>query len=622
MSSEIEKILLDFKETKPGDKIVIDKILQKDEQFGQPYLPIKLIGEVIKNGKNKKIHVGIEGEEEIQKLIRQIKNEYQEGIDFEFVAPNLVKQGGGGVQKGDQEENDVYYRIGDNSVEYDSLDYVTKGIYRHTNNSLGPNKWYIPGTEIIGRFHPECAKKNFAEKGQSNENNTRIKEKILRNLDKISFDQAGHLANAELLKRPYEYGTERKEKIEAKIQQIENQLRTETNPTKRQELTNEIQKLNQELAATKPSPKGTFPDRNSVPITYWIKASPYAIRLDKLIRDYLNTLFPDIVQLKIEYTKNNIFIYLHIAEISLVLGENNEKLDKLMKEMYRIINNEEVALKVNLVEVKNIYTQAQSIANLLASQLRKRSPSRLVLRNLLNKLSLEREVKGAKIQVGGRLDGGEIAQQRKLVLKKMPLSTIDSNIEVGRAEVITTYGKIEEVKKKKNEVLGKELEIFVGKLDNIRSNRISLEAVRGLMVDYQHGKKPLKSVASLRISPNHELVIQPFEPKIIPQITKKILDSQLGYKVERNTKEEVCFVLSPLTEEIRGQLIRKVNLITEEGKSALRRVRENFRNLVKKDDRFSRDQKRNYEAQVDKIFKEYQDKLITAEKKKIQELSS
>ncbi|CAJ0824605.1 22183_t:CDS:2, partial [Entrophospora sp. SA101] len=258
------------------------------------------------------------------------------------------------------------------------------------------------------------------------------------------------------------------------------------------------------------------------------------------------------------------------------------------------------ALKVNLVEVKNIYTQAQSIANLLASQLRKRSPSRLVLRNLLNKLSLEREVKGAKIQVGGRLDGGEIAQQRKLVLKKMPLSTIDSNIEVGRAEVITTYGKI----------------------DNIRSNRISLEAVRGLMVDYQHGKKPLKSVASLRISPNHELVIQPFEPKIIPQITKKILDSQLGYKVERNTKEEVCFVLSPLTEEIRGQLIRKVNLITEEGKSALRRVRENFRNLVKKDDRFSRDQKRNYEAQVDKIFKEYQDKLITAEKKKIQELSS
>ena len=43
------------KETKPGDKIVIDKVLKKDEEFGQPYLPIKLIGEIIRHGQNKKI---------------------------------------------------------------------------------------------------------------------------------------------------------------------------------------------------------------------------------------------------------------------------------------------------------------------------------------------------------------------------------------------------------------------------------------------------------------------------------------------------------------------------------------------------------------------------------------
>jgi len=37
-------------------------------------------------------------EKEIQELIQQIKNEYQEGVDYEFVAPNIVKQGGGGVR--------------------------------------------------------------------------------------------------------------------------------------------------------------------------------------------------------------------------------------------------------------------------------------------------------------------------------------------------------------------------------------------------------------------------------------------------------------------------------------------------------------------------------------------
>ena len=65
-----------------------------------------------------------------------------------------------------------------------------------------------------------------------------------------------------------------------------------------------------------------------------------------------------------------------------------------------------------------------------------------MLRNILGKLSFEREVKGAKIQIKGRLDGSEIAKTKKIVQGKMPLSTIDSNIEVGRTEVTTTYGKI------------------------------------------------------------------------------------------------------------------------------------------------------------------------------------
>ena len=44
------------KEVEPGDKIVFDKIIQRDEEFGQPYLKVRVIGEVIKNGQNKKIH--------------------------------------------------------------------------------------------------------------------------------------------------------------------------------------------------------------------------------------------------------------------------------------------------------------------------------------------------------------------------------------------------------------------------------------------------------------------------------------------------------------------------------------------------------------------------------------
>lgn len=167
----------------------------------------------------------------------------------------------------------------------------------------------------------------------------------------------------------------------------------------------------------------------------------------------------------------------------------------------------------------------------------------------------------------------------------------------------------------------KELKIFLGKLDKIRSNRISLEIIRELMIDYRGERKPLKILASLSISPTRELIIRVLEPKIIPVITKKILDEQLGYKLERTNREEICFSLLPTTREIRVKLIQNVKEITEAGKVAFRQVRQEIRDLIKKNSTFSRDQKRNYENQTDKLIKDYQDKLIAAEEKKLRELN-
>ena len=180
----------------------------------------------------------------------------------------------------------------------------------------------------------------------------------------------------------------------------------------------------------------------------------------------------------------------------------------------------------------------------------------------------------------------------------------------------------EVIKQKKTMVLEKELEVFIGKLERIRGNRISLEAIRGLMVNYQNERKPLKAIANLRISPNYELVARAFEPKMTPVISKTILDNQLGYKVERSTKEEVAFTLTPITTQIKEKLIKEVKLITEEGKKSFRLVHQDLKNWTKKESHLSQDQKKNYEKQADKLVKDYQDKLVAAEEKKIKELSS
>jgi ribosome recycling factor len=141
-------------------------------------------------------------------------------------------------------------------------------------------------------------------------------------------------------------------------------------------------------------------------------------------------------------------------------------------------------------------------------------------------------------------------------------------------------------------------------------------------VEYHGEKKMIKSLVSLRVSPSNELVVRTFDSKVVPLISKVVLDSQLGYKAERTTKEEIYFSLLPMTAEIRERLIKNVKTIIEEGKKSLRLIHQDIKKSLKEDKSLSQDQKRNYEKQGDKLVKDYQDKLISAEEKKIRELNS
>ncbi|CAG8799978.1 7951_t:CDS:2 [Cetraspora pellucida] len=137
--------------------------------------------------------------------------------------------------------------------------------------------------------------------------------------------------------------------------------------------------------------------------------------------------------------------------------------------------------------------------------------------------------------------------------------------------------KNQEIKKKATELLEKELEIFVGKLERIRSNQISLETIRGLTISYQGEKKPLKTISSLRVSPSNELIIRVFEPQLTSLIVEPV--RKMGYKLEGITKNEAYFTLLS-SGESREKLIRDVKSITEEGKVAFRQVRQALREKI------------------------------------------
>ncbi|CAG8614585.1 11231_t:CDS:2 [Paraglomus occultum] len=128
--------------------------------------------------------------EEIQELIQQIKNEYQEGVDYKFVTGNEAHKQSLGK---------------DISQEVKPKNCAVCGKLSSKENGQmklwdGEKITGEPRPNILGYFHPECAKKYFAGKEQSSESNTRIKEKLLRNLDKICIGPSAYLENAEYLK--------------------------------------------------------------------------------------------------------------------------------------------------------------------------------------------------------------------------------------------------------------------------------------------------------------------------------------------------------------------------------------------------------------------------------------
>ncbi|CAI2192175.1 14140_t:CDS:1, partial [Funneliformis geosporum] len=116
--------------------------------------------------------------------------------------------------------------------------------------------------------------------------------------------------------------------------------------------------------------------------------------------------------------------------------------------------------------------------------------------------------------------------------------------------------------------------------------------------------------------------VHSFEPKAIPLIKKVILEEQLGYKFERNTNDELYFSLTAITTQSKEKLIKEARLITLEGEKNFRLIHQDLKKWLKKEAGLSQDQKKSYEKQADKLTKDYQEKLLEAEKKKARELSS
>ncbi len=117
--------------------------------------------------------------------------------------------------------------------------------------------------------------------------------------------------------------------------------------------------------------------------------------------------------------------------------------------------------------------------------------------------------------------------------------------------------------------------------NTIRTGRASSALLDRIFVDYYGSKTQLKHVANISIPEARTIVISPYEPKLIKEIEKQILASDLGIN-PGNDGKVIRLVIPALNEERRHEMVKLVKKIAEDGKIGIRNIRREVNDELKK----------------------------------------
>jgi ribosome recycling factor len=157
--------------------------------------------------------------------------------------------------------------------------------------------------------------------------------------------------------------------------------------------------------------------------------------------------------------------------------------------------------------------------------------------------------------------------------------------------------------------MAKAMEALRRDLNTIRTGRASPSLLDRVQVEYYGTNTPLNQLAGISVPEPRMLVVQPWDRGSIGAIEKAIQRSELG--VNPSSDGQVIRLAIPaLTEERRKQLVKTVHQFTEESKVAVRNIRRDAMDHVRKllaDKQISEDDERRAEHQVDDLTKKFTD---------------
>ena len=159
------------------------------------------------------------------------------------------------------------------------------------------------------------------------------------------------------------------------------------------------------------------------------------------------------------------------------------------------------------------------------------------------------------------------------------------------------------------------IETLEKRFTNVRAGRANPNMLDGIMVEYYGAPTPLKQLANISVPEARQLVVKPFDKGILGEIEKAIFESNIGL-TPNNNGETIFLVIPALTEDRRRELVKQVKQIAEEGKIALRNIRQDSNNDIKKL-KLPEDIEKNGNEEVQELINKYN--KIVEEKLKLKE---
>lgn len=164
----------------------------------------------------------------------------------------------------------------------------------------------------------------------------------------------------------------------------------------------------------------------------------------------------------------------------------------------------------------------------------------------------------------------------------------------------------------------KAIENMENRFLNVRAGRANPAMLNGIEVDYYGTPTPINSLANVTVPEAKQLFIKPFDKSTLKEIERAINEANIGIS-PTNNGEFIILTVPDLTEDRRREYVKQVKSMAEDGKVALRNIRQDANNAIKKL-QLPEDQEKGLMEDVQELINKYNKIVDEKAKEKEKEL--